>query len=147
MEELNTFLPTVAGTVVLGNDGLPIPGRTGLAQDGVTVIDLAVRLSPLCYPMHDHSEPSQTAQGGNYNCGMISGMNVTGDRNTPGATPASVGPLPLITTFPDAPTVHGPNSTGPASGPTAIGPLKAVTGPWRLRGSSVAPPLEPSPRK
>ena len=40
VEELNTFLPTVAGTVVLGNDGLPIPGRTGLAQDGVTVIDL-----------------------------------------------------------------------------------------------------------
>ena len=28
--------------------------------------------------MHDHSEPSQTAQGGNYNCGMISGMNAYG---------------------------------------------------------------------
>lgn len=40
--------------------------------------------SPLCYPMHDHSEPSQTAQGGNYNCGLISGVYCTGDRNTPG---------------------------------------------------------------
>lgn len=47
-------------------------------------VDIAVRQSPLVYPMHDHSEPSQTAQGGNYNCGLISGMNIIGDRNTPG---------------------------------------------------------------
>ena len=47
-------------------------------------IDLAQRMSPLCYPMHDHTEPSQTAQGGNYNMGLISGMYVTGDRNTNG---------------------------------------------------------------
>jgi len=37
--------------------------------------------SPLCYPMHDHAEASQTAQGGNYNCGLISGAYCTGDRN------------------------------------------------------------------
>lgn len=43
---------------------------------------LAQRLSPLCYPMHDHTEPSQTAQGGNYNMGLISGMYICGDRNT-----------------------------------------------------------------
>jgi FtsP/CotA-like multicopper oxidase with cupredoxin domain len=43
--------------------------------------ELGQRLSPLCYPMHDHSEPSQTAQGGNYNMGLISGMYITGDRN------------------------------------------------------------------
>lgn len=48
------------------------------------VIDLAERQSPLCYPMHDHSEPSQTSQGGNYNCGLISGIYFVGDRNTPG---------------------------------------------------------------
>ena len=47
-------------------------------------IDLAVRQSPLCYPMHDHSEPTQTSQGGNYNCGLIAGMYFVGDRNTPG---------------------------------------------------------------
>ncbi len=44
-------------------------------------IDLGQRMSPLCFPMHDHSEPSQTAQGGNYNCGLISGIYFTGDRN------------------------------------------------------------------
>jgi hypothetical protein len=48
--------------------------------------------------MHDHTEPSQTSQGGNYNMGMISGMNVTGDRNALG------GPV----NFPNFPTVFGP---------------------------------------
>ena len=47
------------------------------------IIDLEQRQSPLCYPMHDHSEPSQTSQGGNYNTGLISGMYFLGDRNTP----------------------------------------------------------------
>lgn len=42
------------------------------------------RMSPLCYPMHDHIEPSQTAQGANYPTGMICGAFFTGDRNTPG---------------------------------------------------------------
>lgn len=62
----------------------PELGVTALAQDGVTPVSLAQRMSPLCYPMHDHTEPSQTAQGGNYNCGLISGMYIIGDRNTPG---------------------------------------------------------------
>lgn len=48
-------------------------------------IDLTQRMSPLCYPMHDHTEPSQTAQGGNYNCGLISGIYIIGDRTVPGA--------------------------------------------------------------
>ena len=39
------------------------------------------RESPLCFPMHDHSEPSQTSQGGNYNTALISGMYIIGDRN------------------------------------------------------------------
>jgi hypothetical protein len=47
-------------------------------------VDIAERQSPLVYPMHDHSEASQTAQGGNYNCGLIAGMTIIGDRNTPG---------------------------------------------------------------
>lgn len=45
---------------------------------------LRSRQSPLCYPMHDHIESSQTAQGGNYNMGMMSGIVFTGDRNVPG---------------------------------------------------------------
>ena len=53
--------------------------RIATAPDGVTLIDCAVRLSPICFPMHDHSEASQVAQGGNYNCGMISGILFTGD--------------------------------------------------------------------
>ena len=64
---------------------LPALGaQFALASNGVTPIDMAQRLSPLCYPMHDHSEPSQSAQGGNYNCGLISGIYFIGDRNIPG---------------------------------------------------------------
>ncbi|OGU12980.1 MAG: hypothetical protein A2075_08825 [Geobacteraceae bacterium GWC2_58_44] len=63
---------------------MPALGTTAFAENGVTPVELGQRMSPLCYPMHDHSEPSQTAQGGNYNCGLISGMYVLGDRNTPG---------------------------------------------------------------
>ena len=56
-----------------------------MAQDMLgNAIDLAERQSPLCYPMHDHSEASQTSQGGNYNCGLIAGIYFVGDRNTPG---------------------------------------------------------------
>jgi FtsP/CotA-like multicopper oxidase with cupredoxin domain len=62
---------------------------------------LPTQLSPLCYPMHDHSEPSQTSQGGNYNMGMIAGMNFTGDRTTPGG----------VTNFPNQPLVSPPGST------------------------------------
>jgi hypothetical protein len=70
VEELNVFMPG--------------PGES-MAQDiNGNTIDLKQRMSPLCYPMHDHSEPSQTAQGGNYNMGLISGIYFIGDRNTPG---------------------------------------------------------------
>lgn len=80
-EEINTFIP----------DNL-----------FAGAIDLSVQLSPLCYPMHDHSEPTQTSQGGNYNMGMISGLNFTGDRNVAGG----------VVTFPNAPLVHGPGPLG-----------------------------------
>jgi FtsP/CotA-like multicopper oxidase with cupredoxin domain len=69
--------------------------------------DISVRLSPICYPMHDHSEPSQSAQGGNYGLGMMSGLGFIGDRNTPGG----------VTTFPEAPTIQSPDKTGTAAGP------------------------------
>jgi FtsP/CotA-like multicopper oxidase with cupredoxin domain len=52
--------------------------------DPAVLIDLHESQSPLCYPMHDHSEPTQVAQGANYNCGIISGFEVIGDRNTLG---------------------------------------------------------------
>ena len=82
IEELNTVLP--AG-LTAGNGE-----------------DLSVQLSPLCYPMHDHSEPTQTAQGGNYNLGLIAGLNFTGDRNTAGG----------VTNFPNQPLIHSPGPLG-----------------------------------
>jgi Multicopper oxidase len=66
VEEMNVYMPKI--------------GTTAKDVNGNT-ISLAQRESPLCYPMHDHSEASQTAQGGNYNTGMISGVYSTGDRN------------------------------------------------------------------
>ena len=62
---------------------MPELGTTAQDIDG-NPVELGQRMSPLCYPMHDHTEPSQTAQGGNYNMGLISGLYITGDRNTPG---------------------------------------------------------------
>jgi hypothetical protein len=69
-------------------------------------VDISVQLSPICYPMHDHSETSQSAQGGNYGMGMMSGLDFIGDRNTPGG----------VTTFPGAGMTHGPHETAPAAG-------------------------------
>jgi len=66
LDELDVHIPA------LGTSALDINGQT---------ISVAQRLSPLCYPMHDHSEATQTSQGGNYNTGMISGAYCTGDRN------------------------------------------------------------------
>ncbi|MBI2871697.1 MAG: multicopper oxidase domain-containing protein [Chloroflexi bacterium] len=85
-------------TPLLSEKGLPaypcveefevyLPGSgEEIAQDiNGSSIDLKQRQSPLCYPVHDHSEPSQTSQGGNYNTGMIAGMYIVGDRNMPGS--------------------------------------------------------------
>jgi hypothetical protein len=38
-----------------------------------------VQLSPMEYPMHCHTEMSQTAAGGNYNAGLLSHIVFTGD--------------------------------------------------------------------
>jgi hypothetical protein len=84
---------------------LVLPATAGLAAG------LTVQLSPMCYPMHDHTENSQTSQGGNYNMGMISGMNVTGDRH----------PQATMTTFPNAPAHFGPEFS-PGVTPTVIRP-------------------------
>ncbi|MFA6291610.1 MAG: multicopper oxidase domain-containing protein, partial [Victivallales bacterium] len=55
IEEFNVFMPP------LGTKAQDIDGND---------VELGQRMSPMCYPMHDHSEPSQTAQGGNYNMGL-----------------------------------------------------------------------------
>jgi hypothetical protein len=69
-------------------------------------------LSPLCYPMHDHSEPTQTAQGGNYPMGLLAGMLFVGDRN---ADPTKV------LNFPNRPLQFGPDFN--VSPQEAAGPL------------------------
>ena len=69
VEEFEVFMPA------LGTKAMDAQGND---------VELGQRMSPLCYPMHDHSEPSQTSQGGNYNMGLISGIYFIGDRNTPG---------------------------------------------------------------
>jgi FtsP/CotA-like multicopper oxidase with cupredoxin domain len=108
VQEMNTFFPPL--------------GTTGLAADGVTPVELGQRLSPLCYPAHDHLESSQTAQGGNYNMGLISGAYVKGDRNTPGFMD-----FPMDEDFRqmsrDIYGIAGPdqvNRTGLAAGPRTI---------------------------
>ncbi len=118
-------LPTVTG----GNTWPPneelameIPeGMTASDQQGNT-IEIDVRLSPMCYPMHDHSEPSQTSQGGNYNMGMIAGMNFIGDRNTPGAM--SFPHQPLV--FPAGADPQNTQPTGVVTGPHTT----ATQPPW-----------------
>ena len=109
-EELNTFIP---GPAPLGVTPFQVVGNL---VDGAGN-PLGAQLSPLCYPMHDHSEPSQTAQGGNYNMGLISGINFIGDRNTPGAM-----------NFPNQPLFHGPGPGSPF-GVNGVFPA-AVPPPW-----------------
>jgi FtsP/CotA-like multicopper oxidase with cupredoxin domain len=92
-------------------NSLPVQGT--LAGNGVT--QLGVQLSPLCYPGHDHAEPTQTSQGGNYNMGLIAGMNFTGDRNT-------------LMNFPNQPVVGPPGCTPAGIAKGAF--TTAVNPPW-----------------
>jgi len=80
--------PDVHNVRGIGLADAPLPTANGATTwPPVEEFDLAfgntipVRLSPLCYPAHDHSEPSQTSQGGNYNCGVIGGQYFIGDLN------------------------------------------------------------------
>lgn len=80
-------LPTISGGTTwppleeFGQHHPPV-GTMKTNFAGTGTVDITQPQSPLIYPMHDHSEPSQTAQGGNYNCGLIAGVNFIGDRNT-----------------------------------------------------------------
>jgi hypothetical protein len=84
VEEMNVFMPKI------GTSAKDVNGNT---------VSLAQRESPLCYPMHDHSEPSQTSQGGNYNCGLISGVYCTGDRNAQSQGLGNFMDFPMDTDF------------------------------------------------
>ena len=120
MQELDVHLPGIGEEItknIFGED-----------------IDLAQRLSPLCYPMHDHSEPTQTCQGGNYNTGLISGIYFLGDRNTqvdPGIIPPDYpenfpmdfpkeADFTLILRDANGNPIRGISVTSPAAPPTTI---------------------------
>lgn len=117
VEEMNMHIPDIGELKAFRLGGFDDQGRPIRGAE----IDLQQRLSPLCYPMHDHSEPTQTSQGGNYNMGMIAGMNFTGDRNTAGG----------VTNFPNQPIV-GPPACTPA-GVTKGAFTPAVNPPWFQR--------------
>lgn len=124
VQELNMAIPK-AGTKIRG-----IPAH--------------VQLSPMCYPMHDHSEPTQSAQGGNYNQGLIAGLNFIGDRNeqgrlrVPAADTGIVVAANGVFTFPHAPLTFD----DPAFGDAAANE-RAVFGPDFNK--SPQPPAGPQP--
>ncbi|APR87668.1 hypothetical protein A7982_13017 [Minicystis rosea] len=106
-----------------------------------------VTMSPLCYPMHDHSEASQTAQGGNYNQGMVSGINFIGDRNElrrlpapPAGSNISFSPTTGVMTFPHAPLTF---NDGNFAGGDAAENQRAVFGP--NQNLTPQPPAGPVP--
>lgn len=90
-----------------------IPPIGTVAGDGRP---LHVPLSPVCYPMHDHSEPSQSAQGGNYNMGLIAGINFIGDRTIDINGRHNTNPNTVLT-FPHSPEVRTAHTTGASAGP------------------------------
>jgi hypothetical protein len=101
---------------------MPPLGTTAFAHDGVTPVEMGQRMSPLCYPMHDHCEPSQTAQGGNYNCGLISGIYILGDRTTPGQMnfPMDADFAMMYRNIRGISGVTGESATYPVAGPRPV---------------------------
>lgn len=115
VDEMQTFIPA---------DFLPAPGTLGAPTDiNGNPLNMGQRLSPLCYPAHDHLEPSQTAQGGNYNCGLISGVYLIGDRNAQGQGLGNFRDFPMDADFAKmfrnirGLAVEGVNATREAAGP------------------------------
>ncbi len=75
-ERLDWLLPFVRPVDIPGDPSIPLRDllRTELS---LTLGD--VGQSPLAYPMHCHMEMSQTAAGGNYPQGLVTGWRITGD--------------------------------------------------------------------
>jgi hypothetical protein len=114
-QEMQTFFPP---------DFLPAPGTPGVPTDANGVpLNMGQRLSPLCYPAHDHLESSQTAQGGNYNMGLITGAYILGDRNAQSQGLGNFMDFPMDADFAKmfrnirGLAVNGVNATREAAGP------------------------------
>ncbi len=76
MDRVDWLLPFVRPPNIPGDPAKPlrdlIPTELKLVLGGVPQ-------SPLKYPMHCHTEMSQTAAGGNYPQGLVTGFDITGD--------------------------------------------------------------------
>ncbi|MBI4284474.1 MAG: multicopper oxidase domain-containing protein [Chloroflexi bacterium] len=73
---MDWLLPLRRPPDIPGDESIPlrdlIPEELAMTLGGVSQ-------SPLMYPMHGHNEQSQSAAGGNYPQGMVTGWIVTGD--------------------------------------------------------------------
>ncbi len=73
---MDWLLPFIRPPDIPGDENIPlrrlIPTELSLTLGGVGQ-------SPLAYPMHGHNEQSQSAAGGNYPQGMVTGWEITGD--------------------------------------------------------------------
>lgn len=76
LERVDWLLPFVRPPDIAGNPALPL--RDLLATELSLVLGDSPQ-SPLHYPMHDHTEQSQTAAGGNYPQGLITHFSILGD--------------------------------------------------------------------
>lgn len=74
---MDWLLPFVKPEDIPPNANWPPTEELGLTLGGM-------RQSPLGFPMHDHTEMSQTAAGGNYPMGMLTDWEITGDITLPG---------------------------------------------------------------
>jgi len=73
---MDWLLPFRRPPDIAGDESIPlrdlIPEELSLTLGGVSQ-------SPLTYPMHGHNEQSQSAAGGNYPQGLVTGWAITGD--------------------------------------------------------------------
>ena len=84
--------PDVPNTGGRGLPDTPLPTASGFTWPPSEELNVRFRTlgnrtaaqSPLFYPMHDHIETSQTANGGNYTQGLLGGIVFIGDRTLPG---------------------------------------------------------------
>jgi hypothetical protein len=73
---MDWLLPFIRPPDIPGDENIPlrqlIPTELSMTLGGVSQ-------SPLTYPMHGHNEQSQSAAGGNYPQGLVTGWAITGD--------------------------------------------------------------------
>ncbi len=77
LDRVDWLLPFVRPPDIPGDPGTPL---RDLIPEELALVVGGVAQSPLRYPMHCHTEMSQTAAGGNYPQGLVTDWLITGDR-------------------------------------------------------------------